>query len=108
MLPTPCIRKACRNDVPSIVRLLADDPLGQQREAYQDPLPESYYTAFTEIDSDKNNYLIVVENEHQIIGTSQLTILTHLTYRGGKRAQIEGVRIDKHYRSLGIGKLMIE
>jgi GNAT superfamily N-acetyltransferase len=102
------IRKAQYKDVSSIVALLANDPLGQQREMYQEPLPPSYYKAFSEIDSDKNNYLIVVEDGHKIIGTSQLTIITYLTYQGGKRAQIEGVRIDESYRGRGIGKLMIE
>jgi len=42
-----------------------------------------------------------------VIGMAQLNILTYLTYQGGKRAQIEGVRIDKSYRSHGIGKLMM-
>ncbi len=31
------IRRAARDDVPDIVRLLADDPLGSQRENYQNP-----------------------------------------------------------------------
>lgn len=35
-------RIATRADLPSIVRLLADDDLGSQREQYEDPLPESY------------------------------------------------------------------
>lgn len=102
------IRKARRDDVPHIVRLLANDPLGKQRESYQDPLPEEYYDAFSEINADKNNYLIVVEDGSKIIGTSQLTIITYLTYQGGKRAQIEGVRIDEAYRGRGIGRLMLE
>ena len=102
------IRKACRNDVPHIVQLLSNDSLGKTRESYKDPLPQEYYDAYTEIDSDKNNCLIVVEDNGKIIGTSQLTIITYLTYRGGKRGQIEGVRIDEAYRGQGIGKLMIE
>lgn len=108
MIPNFNIRKACYDDVPSIIRLLADDPLGKQRESYSDPLPQKYYAAFADIDADKNNYLIVVEVDNKIIGTSQLTIITHLTYQGGKRGQIEGVRIDESYRGHGIGKLMIE
>lgn len=102
------IRKASRNDIQHIVRLLANDPLGKARESYHDPLPQEYYAAFTEIDGDKNNYLIVVEDDGKIIGTSQLTIITYITYRGGRRGQIEGVRIDETYRGQGIGKLMIE
>lgn len=102
------IRKASYNDIVHIVYLLARDPLGSKRENFQNPLPQEYYDAFAEIDTDKNNYLIVVEDNGKIIGTSQLTIITYLTYRGGKRGQIEGVRIDEDYRGRGIGKLMIE
>ena len=91
-----------------MVELLAHDPLGKQRECFQNPLPQQYYAAFSEINSDKNNYLIVVEDGQKIIGTCQLTIITYLTYQGGKRGQIEGVRIDELYRGRGIGKLMIE
>ncbi len=108
MIENFSIRKAKREDVEQIVQLLANDPLGKQRECYQQPLPQQYYVAFSEIDGDKNNYLIVVEHQHKIIGTLQLLILTHLTYQGGKRGHIEGVRIDDSYRGRGIGKLMIE
>ena len=102
------IRKANREDLTQIIQLLANDPLGMQRESYQNPLPTEYYQAFEEIDTDKNQYLIVVEDNHKIIGTLQLTIITYLTYRGGKRGQIEGVRIDEAYRRHGIGKIMIQ
>jgi ribosomal protein S18 acetylase RimI-like enzyme len=102
------VRKANHDDLVHIVRLLAYDPLGNQRESYQNPLPVEYSMAFEEINADKNQYLIVVEDNQQIIGTLQLTIMTYLTYRGGKRGQIEGVRIDETYRRRGIGKIMIE
>lgn len=102
------IREAKREDLPAIIRLLVDDSLGQQRESYQEPLPQQYYTAFEEIDADKNNYLIVVEEDQKIIGTLQLTTIFYLTYQGGRRGQIEGVRIDQSYRGLGIGNFMIK
>lgn len=102
------IRKANRDDIPVIVRLLADDTLGSQRERYEEPLPESYYEAFKEINADKNNFLIVAEIDNKIIGTLQLTFIPYLTYQGSKRALIEAVRIDKSYRGKGIGKIMLE
>lgn len=102
------IRKACRKDVPQIVRLLANDSLGKQRESYQDPFPAKYYTAFSEIDADQNQHLIVIEDGKKIIGTLQLTIITYLTYQGGQRGQIEAVRIDESYRGQGIGRIMLE
>lgn len=104
----PIIRKARVDDVADMVRLLANDPIAQSREIHAESLPTSYYNAFHDIDDDSNNYLIIVEHDKKIIGTAQLTILTHLTYQGGKRGQIEGVRIDEAYRGHGVGRLMIE
>lgn len=102
------IRKAIRSDVPKIVRLLANDFLGAQRESYIDPLPEAYYKAFNEINADKNNLLIVAESNNKIIGTLQLTIIPGLTYQGGKRGLIEAVHVDETERRKGIGKLLID
>lgn len=101
-------RKATRDDVLNIVRLLADDPLGAAREQYTEPLPTQYYAAFDEINADANNYLIVAVLDDQVVGTLQLTLITYLTYQGGKRALIEGVRTDQSVRGQGIGKAMLE
>ncbi|HEY9405525.1 MAG TPA: GNAT family N-acetyltransferase [Pyrinomonadaceae bacterium] len=102
------IRRATRDDVPEIVRLLADDPLGSQRENYLNPLPQSYYDAFDEINQDPHNQLVIAEVNGEVIGTLQLTFIPYLTYQGGKRAQIEAVRVDQKYRSHGIGGKLFE
>lgn len=103
------IRKAQTRDVPELVKLLANDPLGIVREKYADPLPQAYYQAFDVINANPNEELIVVENTAgEIIGTLQLTFLQHLTYQGRIRAQIEAVRIREDSRNGGIGKQMIE
>jgi len=102
-------RKATENDVSKIVEMIADDELGETRENFQIPLPEEYKRAFKEINSDKNQELIVVEIENsEIIGTLQLSFIQYLTYRGGIRAQIEAVRIRKDQRGIGLGKKMFE
>jgi len=102
-------RKAIKNDVGKIVEMIADDELGKTRENFQNPLPTEYLNAFENIANDKNQELIVVENEKSaIIGTLQLSFIQYLTYRGGIRAQIEAVRIRKDQRGLGIGKTMFE
>lgn len=102
------IRRATHADVREIVRLLADDPLGSQREQYREPLPDSYYEAFQEIDADRQQELVVASLDGHIIGTMQLTFIPSLTFQGGKRAQIEGVRVDGTYRGHGVGrKLML-
>lgn len=102
-------RKARVKDLSIIIEMLADDELGQQRENFESPLSENYRTAFENITADKNQELIVVENEElELIGTLQLSFIQYLTYRGGIRAQIEAVRIRKDKRGLGIGKTMFK
>jgi GNAT superfamily N-acetyltransferase len=104
----PIFRTATLDDLPSIVRMLADDELGMQREKYEDPLPESYYAAFRQIASDPNHQLIVAELDGKVISTLHLMFLPSISYQGGLRAQVESVRVDKEYRNLGIGSRMID
>ena len=102
-------RKATKTDLPTIIKMLADDELGQKREDYQTPLPQAYIDAFENILSDNNQELIAVENENQeLIGTLQLSFIQYLTYQGGIRAQIEAVRIRKDQRGIGLGQKMFE
>jgi GNAT superfamily N-acetyltransferase len=97
-------RRALRNDVAEIVGLLADDPLGAQRERFTTPLPAPYFEAFAAIDGDPNNELVVAEMTGQIVAALQMTFIPYLTYQGGWRALIEGVRVAAHWRSSGVGK----
>ena len=98
-------RKTTKNDLPKIIEMLANDKLGQLREDFQDPLPAKYYQAFENIDQDKNQELMVIENQNnEIIGTLQLSFIQYLTYQGGIRAQIEAVRIREDQRGKGIGE----
>ena len=94
--------------MPHIVRLLADDPLGSQRERYELPLPDAYLAAFEAIDRDPNNEVVVACRSGEVVGVLQVTFIPSLTYQGGWRATIEGVRIDARNRGSGLGKAMIE
>lgn len=102
------IRTAFRDDLLAIVRLLADDALGEQREAAREPLPDAYTTAFDAIDSDPRNELIVAEDAGVVVGVLQLTFIPGLTHMGGERAQIEGVRVASSHRSMGVGRMLFE
>ena|ERR1041384_6441306 len=106
--PDVIFRLAVRADLPSIVRMLADDDLGSQRERLEDPLPESYYSAFEQINQDPNHESIVAEQNGQVIGTLHLIFLPSVSYRGGLRAQVESVRVDKRFQSQGIGSEMMK
>ena len=104
----PTFRRARADDVPDIVRLLADDPLGATRERDESPLPESYARAFRAIEQDANNELVVACRGERVVGVLQLTYIPSLTYQGGWRALIEGVRVDSGERSQGLGKTLFE
>ncbi len=101
-------RLAERADLPSIVRLLADDERGRLRERVEDPLPEAYYAAFEKISRDVNNELIVAVLGKQVVGTLHLIFLRFIGFQGGLRAQIESVRVDRKHRKHGIGSEMLK
>jgi len=101
-------RMAKKSDLQEIVRLLADDELGSKRERYEDPLPEAYDHAFSAMENQGgNDILLAVENE-VVIGCLQLTMIPGLARLGMKRAQIEGVRVDKDYRGKRIGEALLQ
>ena len=101
-------RLARRADLSSIVRMLADDDLGSQRERFENPLPESYYSAFEQLSNDANHELIVAEQNGEVIGTLHLMFLPSISFQGGLRGQIESVRVDKRFQSQGIGSEMMK
>lgn len=100
------IRAAVQSDLAEIVRLLADDELGATRERYEDPLPQAYLDAFSDIQRQVGNSVLVAVDHDKVIGCLQLTIIPGLARLGMKRAQIEGVRVDREYRSQGIGEAL--
>ena len=103
------VRRAGRRDVLSIVRMLADDPLGSGRERVEDPLPESYFRAFEAVDRDPNIQLMVAEDrEGVVVGCLQLCILPGLSSQGASRGLIEDVRVAAQCRSRGIGERMVQ
>ena len=105
---TLSFRRARAEDLAEIVRMLADDSLGAKRERYETPLPESYARAFRAISEDPNNELAVACRDGTVIGVLQLTFIPSLTYQGGWRAQIEGVRVDAGARAHGLGTALFQ
>jgi ribosomal protein S18 acetylase RimI-like enzyme len=108
-IPEVTIRRARRDDVGIIIKMLADDPLGGARERLDDPLPESYFKAFERVDRDPNLQLVVAaDGEGTVVGCLQLCILPGLSSQGASRALIEDVRVASHCRSRGIGEQMVQ
>jgi GNAT superfamily N-acetyltransferase len=99
------IRRARREDVESIVRLLVDDQLGAGRDSTDDLGP--YLKAFEDIDADASQHLMVADLGGEVVGTLQLTIIPGLARKGALRGQVEAVRVRSDQRGGGLGgKLM--
>ncbi|GAA3439907.1 GNAT family N-acetyltransferase [Kutzneria kofuensis] len=100
------IRRAVAADVPAIVAMLADDPLGASRENPSDI--DAYLAAFDRIDRDSDELLMVADRDGEVVGTLQLSFLHGLSRQGATRAQIEAVRVRADARSEGLGARLIE
>ncbi len=105
------LRHATREDLPALVRLLADDALGAGRETAKDMEP--YERAFEAIEADRAHLLVVGElvrpgqEAGSIVATFQLSFLPGISRQGAWRSQLEGVRVAASLRGQGIGKLMV-
>ncbi|MFF8591684.1 GNAT family N-acetyltransferase [Streptomyces sp. NPDC015220] len=100
------IRTAVADDVPAIVAMLADDPLGARRESPDDLAP--YLAALERLSADPNQQLVVAVREGRIVGTLQLSVIPGLSRRGATRSIIEAVRIHTDERGSGLGTQLIE
>ncbi len=98
------LRRAAADDVPAIVALLTDDPLGATREGAD---PAAYATAFAAVDADPAHLLVVADDGGSVVGTLQLSFLPGLSRGGALRAQVEGVRVAAAARGRGLGEAML-
>ncbi len=108
----PIVRRATADDLPTIVALLRDDALGATRERAADAGDEDaalapYRDAFAEIERDPQHEVLVLDAGGVVVGVLQLTFLRCLTHEGGRRAQIEGVRVDRARRGGGLGRVLL-
>ena len=107
--PPITLRRATREDLPAIVGLLVNDPLGRTREAASgadDSGP--YETAFAAIESDPAQVLVVATDGIDVVATMQLSFIPGLARRGALRAQVEAARVVASHRSRGLGAAMFE
>jgi len=102
------IRKATLEDLQQIVGLLAEDPIASSRESMNPQDLCIYQKAFQEIQEDPNHEIMVADISGTVIGVLQLSYLIHLSRKGARRAQIEGVRVSKNSRGQGVGKKLIQ
>lgn len=98
-------REAVRADVATIVALLEDDMLGATRECKElDP----YLAAFDEIQAENGNRVFVAEMNGEIVATYQITVISGLSLRAARRAQMESLRVARPHRGKGVGKKVMD
>lgn len=100
------IRAANEDDLPAIVALLADDPLGAQRESPDDLTP--YRAAFARLAGDPHQHQTVAVRDGRVVGTLQLTVIPGLSRQGATRSVIEAVRVHRDERGSGLGTQLVE
>ena len=99
------MRRATREDLPSILALLRDDPIGGEREAGAGDRPAA---AFAAIDADPNQLLlVVVDGAEDVVASMQVTFIPNLSRGGTLRAQLEAVRVRAELRDLGLGSAFL-
>jgi ribosomal protein S18 acetylase RimI-like enzyme len=101
-------RRATRADLEAIVDMLVDDYIGATREDGSRPLNAKYLAAFAAIEADPNQFLAVVEEAGEIVGSLQLSFIPGIARLGMWRGQIEGVRIKTSKRGSGLGHKMFD
>jgi len=101
-------RFAEQEDLSAIIRMLADDPLGAEREDASEPPATAYVQAFHDIHNDPRNELVVADIDGQVVGCIQLTFIPGLSHKGALRCQIEGVRIAQDFRGKKLGQQMFQ
>ncbi|MGK5545502.1 N-acetyltransferase family protein [Streptomyces sp. URMC 127] len=111
--PAHTFRPATRADLPAVLALLADE------ERVVDPatvvVTAAYESAFTAIDTDPRNELLVLVEETRgrsgdgtVVGCLQATYIPGLGKGGVERALIEAVRIRADRRGGGLGRTLME
>lgn len=98
------VERARLQDLPDLVALLTDDPLGAHRETTDLTV---YQRAFDAIDRDPHQFLAAVRDPRGVlVATMQLTVIPGLSRGGTTRLQIEAVRVADSARGSGLGSAM--
>jgi GNAT superfamily N-acetyltransferase len=103
------IRRAVADDVPRLVGLLRDDPVGAARDGLEGDIDLApFRDAFAAIQANPRALLVVAEVGGLVVGMAQLTELQSLGRGGVKRGEVESVRIAAEWQGRGIGTALLD
>lgn len=97
-------RVATRRDLPAVLALLSDED--QVLDPASMPVGEEHERAFSAIESDARNEMLVLtdtEADGTVLGCLQLTYVPGLGRGGQERALVEAVRVRADRRGEGLG-----
>ena len=100
-------RAATPADLPFIIALIVEDSVISTGDDPADAAHPDYVDALAEITNDRNQEMIIVEEDGLPVGCFQLSYLPGLMRRGQKRGQIEVVHVAQTHRNRGIGGEMM-
>lgn len=103
-------RAATGGDLHSIVAMLSDDELAENREkpVGGEGVGEEYVKAFAAMESEHYNHMLLAESDGKIVGCLQLVFVPGLSRRGAKRAIIESVRVASDMRGQNVGTAIMK
>ena len=101
------VRDATAEDLPHLISMLVDDPIGSQYESLSDDARSDYAAALDAILASDSNQLIVAVSDGAAAGMLQITYSPGLNRRGTWRATIESVRVRHDLRRKGIGATLM-
>jgi len=106
---TVLVRRAERDDLRAITRLLADDPVSAGRGDVAGADDEPAYAAALDrvLDDPGNDLLVAVDGSGAVVATLQLTLIPGMARRGSTRLLVEAVRVASAERSAGIGSAVM-
>ena len=94
-------RMATDADLPTIIAMLADDEIAENRE--NAAVPDHYRDAFAAMAKEVFNKMLLAEQDGKIVGSLQLVFVPGVSRNGTKRAIIESVRVRSASRGHNIG-----
>ena len=101
-------RNAVKDDVKTLVALLADDDIAEGREQAKGDLLPAYSAAFDEMSKNPDNRILVAEQDGEIVGSLQIVYVPGLSRQGAKRAIIESVRVVSDQRGKNVGTALMK
>ena len=99
-------RMATDSDLPTIMAMLADDEIAENRE--NAAVPDHYREAFAAMAKEVFNKMLLAEQDGKIVGSLQLVFIPGVSRNGTKRALIESVRVRSSARGQNIGTTLMK